>query len=144
MSESQKVLRRMPEKGQLTGVCAGLADYTGMDATLVRIIMVALTLATGGGFVVAYILLAIIMPAPTATRSSPSSIAENLQALADDMRASKLQLRLRNVIGFGLIALGAWLLLDQLVPNLIDQSFPYVWPVILILLGIFIATRKKL
>ena len=34
--------------GKLMGVCAGIADYTGIDVTLVRVGVVLLTFATGG------------------------------------------------------------------------------------------------
>lgn len=45
--------------GKLMGVCAGIADYTGVDVTLVRVGLVLLTLMTGGlgGFgILAYFL----------------------------------------------------------------------------------------
>lgn len=45
--------------GKVAGVCAGLADYFGIDVTLVRIAALALALATGVGiplyFVTAWI-----------------------------------------------------------------------------------------
>ena len=37
------------------GVCAGIADYTGFDITLVRVAMIVLTLATSGWVFVAYL-----------------------------------------------------------------------------------------
>jgi len=44
--------------GKLMGVCSGLADYTGIDATLVRVGVVLLTaLALGPVAIVAYLLL---------------------------------------------------------------------------------------
>lgn len=36
------------------GVCAGIADYTGFDVTLVRVAVVVLTLATSGWVLLAY------------------------------------------------------------------------------------------
>jgi len=33
--------------GKVMGVCAGLADYTGLDVTLIRIAVIAGTLMTG-------------------------------------------------------------------------------------------------
>ena len=44
------------------GVCAGIADYTGFDVTLIRIALVVLTLSTSGSFVLAYFLAAWIAP----------------------------------------------------------------------------------
>lgn len=47
------------QNGKFMGVCAGLADYTGIDVTWVRVATVLLTLATGwvalGYFVIAWI-----------------------------------------------------------------------------------------
>ena len=40
--------------GKVMGVCAGIADYTGMDVTLVRIMMVAAILLGSGPPIVLY------------------------------------------------------------------------------------------
>ncbi|QAY78640.1 envelope stress response membrane protein PspC [Sphingosinicella sp. BN140058] len=44
------------------GVCAGIADYTGIDVTLVRIGMVVLTLLGSGMTVLAYLAAAWLAP----------------------------------------------------------------------------------
>lgn len=44
------------------GVCAGIADYTGVDVTLVRVGVVLLTMLTQGAMLVAYILTAWLAP----------------------------------------------------------------------------------
>ena len=45
--------------GKLMGVCAGIADYTGIDTTLVRVGVALLTVcATGGTGILAYFLVA--------------------------------------------------------------------------------------
>ncbi len=50
---------------KMAGVCAGIAEYFGIDPTLVRIAFVVGFVGTGGGpFVLAYILLSFIMPSP--------------------------------------------------------------------------------
>ena len=44
---------------KIAGVCAGIADYTGVDATVVRIGLVLLAISTGvGPFIVAYMIAA--------------------------------------------------------------------------------------
>ena len=45
------------------GVAAGIAARTGMDATLIRLLFVLFTLAGGPGLI-AYVVMALIMPAP--------------------------------------------------------------------------------
>jgi len=47
---------------KVSGVCAGIADYTGIDATVVRVMMLVLAWATGGAAVVAYFIAAHLAP----------------------------------------------------------------------------------
>ena len=46
----------------IAGVCGGLAEYLGWDATLVRILYVILILLFWGTPVLLYFILALIMP----------------------------------------------------------------------------------
>lgn len=143
MTEPTKLLRRLPQQGQIAGVCAGLAEYTNIDVTLVRVVFIILAVITGGGFILIYIVMAIVMPpADAGTSTKDGDIAQNVKRLADDMRGSGQQNRLRNYIGFGLIALGVWLFLGQLFPGWVGGLWDYVWPIVLVLVGIFIATRR--
>ena len=45
----------------LCGVCGGIAEYFGIDPTLVRLVWVIITLMGGAG-ILAYIIAAIIIP----------------------------------------------------------------------------------
>ncbi|MEU2347358.1 PspC domain-containing protein [Modestobacter sp. NPDC049651] len=58
-------LRRSRTDKVLSGVCGGLAEYTGVDALLWRVGAIALTLAGGSGILV-YVLLWLLMPRATA------------------------------------------------------------------------------
>ena len=42
------------KNGKVMGVCAGIADYTGFDVTLIRIMLVAAILMSSGGLVPLY------------------------------------------------------------------------------------------
>ena len=44
------------EQGKVMGVAAGLADYTGVDALIIRLTMVIATLITGPVMILLYIL----------------------------------------------------------------------------------------
>ena len=46
---------------KIAGVCGGIAEYFGVDPTLVRVITVVLALLFGGGLL-AYLLAWVIMP----------------------------------------------------------------------------------
>jgi phage shock protein C len=48
---------------KVMGVAAGLADYTGIDPTIVRLGMVALTLLTGPVMILFYVLTGLLAPA---------------------------------------------------------------------------------
>jgi phage shock protein C len=46
----------------VAGVLGGFAEYANMDPTLVRALYVLLTLITGGGAIVAYLILWLVIP----------------------------------------------------------------------------------
>ena len=56
-----KKLYRSDRNRMIAGVCGGIAEYFGIDPTLVRLGFVALSFMFGGGVLV-YILAAIIIP----------------------------------------------------------------------------------
>lgn len=58
---NQKKLFRSTRDRKLAGVCGGLAEYFNIDSTLVRVIFILFCFAAGGS-VLAYIILALIMP----------------------------------------------------------------------------------
>ena len=48
---------------KIMGVAAGLADYTGIDTTLIRLGFIAATLITGPVMILFYILAGLLAPA---------------------------------------------------------------------------------
>ena len=52
---TEKQLRRIPSKGKIAGVCAGVAEYTNIESWLVRIIWFTGLVFSGGFFFVAYV-----------------------------------------------------------------------------------------
>ncbi len=48
--------------GKVMGICAGIADYTGFDVTLVRIGMVILTVAVSGTLIPIYFVAGMLAP----------------------------------------------------------------------------------
>ena len=57
----EKKLYRSKKDQKLCGVCAGLANYFGIDPTIVRLIW-ALAVFVGGFGVVGYIVCALVIP----------------------------------------------------------------------------------
>ena len=60
-----KGLRRIPERGVIAGVCAGIAEYFGWETTLFRIMFVLVSILSAAfpGILV-YVTLWIVMPKP--------------------------------------------------------------------------------
>lgn len=58
----KKLTRNLDDKW-IGGVCAGIADYTGLDTTVVRLILAIGTLISAGTGIVAYLVAWILMPA---------------------------------------------------------------------------------
>lgn len=68
---SDKVLQR--KNGKLSGVAGGLADYFGIDVTIMRLAIVALTLVAGPAVPVAYLVAWIIIPEEVAELPAAAS-----------------------------------------------------------------------
>jgi len=56
---------------KLGGVCTGLADYFNLDVTLVRVLFVALVLASVGSAALAYVILWAVAPVAPYPQSAP-------------------------------------------------------------------------
>ena len=58
---STQRLTRSRRNRMIAGVCGGLADYSGIDVTIIRILFVVFALAGGPGLLV-YLALWVILP----------------------------------------------------------------------------------
>lgn len=75
-----KVLMRPRDGRMLAGVCAGVADYFGLDVTLVRVIWAVVSVMTGGAGILAYLVAWIIIP----DAGRQSSVTENMVGKTQD------------------------------------------------------------
>jgi phage shock protein PspC (stress-responsive transcriptional regulator) len=73
MNGNGKTLVRRRDNRIIAGVCAGLADYTGIDVNLLRVIVAVVSFFTAGTGVLAYIVAWIVIP----EEGQKSSIAED-------------------------------------------------------------------
>jgi phage shock protein C len=69
-----RVLVRSQKGRMLAGVCAGAAEYFGVDVTLVRVIVAFVCVLTGGAGVLAYLAAWLIIPG----EGEKTSIVQNL------------------------------------------------------------------
>ena len=57
-----KNLVRRREDRMIAGVCSGVADYVGLDPTVIRLLMVVAAIVSLGAAAVAYVAAWILMP----------------------------------------------------------------------------------
>ena len=67
---NNKRLTRSLNDRMLAGICAGLANYMEMDPTVIRLIFVLLFFVTGPGILLAYLIMAIVIPNETTVQPS--------------------------------------------------------------------------
>ena len=112
------------------GVCGGLANYLGIDSSIVRIFFALLALANGIGFLIYLVMLIVVPEAAEGTEETAPSIP-----LWENRQASYL-------VGTGLVLLGVFYLIDNLnLPWLSWLDFGFLWPVALIFAGSLLLLR---
>jgi phage shock protein C len=82
-------LQQVSEGAVVSGVCQGLARYFGLNVTALRIFAVLLLFVTGGGMILVYLALMLLMPyAPLEPgRPPPGWLPAKSRALVEYLRA---------------------------------------------------------
>jgi phage shock protein C len=62
MNTGYKQLTRSTTNKMIAGVCSGLGYYSNIDPTVIRLVAVLLLFLTGPGIVIAYLIMALIVP----------------------------------------------------------------------------------
>ncbi|MCL5409830.1 MAG: PspC domain-containing protein [Patescibacteria group bacterium] len=135
-------LYRSQSDRMLGGVAGGLGEYFGIDATLIRLIFIFLTIFGGSGVII-YILLWILVPVQSdaAEASNPKVIKERTRRFAHELRGVMNNNNNKAVWGLLIIIFGLLLLFSNL--GLFDfVNFNRLWPLLLIVLGIVVLTKK--
>ena len=75
-AHSHRRLMRSATDSKIAGVCGGLAEYLGVDSTIVRLFWAILAVVPGGivGGIVAYVVAWVIVP------KAPSPVTAQIQA----------------------------------------------------------------
>lgn len=146
----EKKLQRIEQEKMIAGVCTGLADYFDVDVTWVRIAFVLAVMAGASG-VLAYIVLWIAVPQrPYLPDYGQFNADYKVYEQASQVnpafnRRKKGDGQWRLIIGTIFIFFGAFFLLNEfnLIPYWLD--FHTLWPVILIIMGVFTlaGSRRK-
>ena len=79
-----KTLVRSRKGRMVAGICAGAAEYFGWDVTLVRVVVAAIAVITGGAGALAYLLAWAIIP----DEGEKTSIAESLLSKEQDVSSA--------------------------------------------------------
>jgi phage shock protein C len=66
-----KKLTRSRDQKWLGGVCGGIAEYTGLDVNLVRVVVAVATVLGLGSLILAYLVAWALMPPAPPTSSGP-------------------------------------------------------------------------
>ena len=155
-----KRLYRSETDRMICGVCGGMARYFDIDPTIIRIIAV-LSIFIGGTGIIAYIILAIVIPSEKSRATDPKeTVKENIEEIktaansfGEEMQETfnasspspRPEVRRRR-IWFGLI-----LILVGIVVILANFDifwwfrWGYLWPAVIILIGatIIFGTRRR-
>jgi phage shock protein C len=62
MNSTVRQLCRSTKNRMIAGVCAGIGEYANIDPTLVRLAAAALLFISGGTAIIAYLVMALIIP----------------------------------------------------------------------------------
>jgi phage shock protein C len=57
-----KRLTRSADDRWIAGICGGLAEYTGLDATLIRVVLLVATILGAGSLIVIYLVCWLLIP----------------------------------------------------------------------------------
>ncbi|MBN1231048.1 MAG: PspC domain-containing protein [Anaerolineales bacterium] len=88
MSNTKKLYRSREDR-MIGGVCGGLGDFLGIDATIVRLLFLLVFFAGGSGLLV-YIIMLIVVPeeplgyAPTTPVSEPVEEVEIIEETSEE------------------------------------------------------------
>jgi phage shock protein C len=134
---TQLKLTRNTTNRIISGVCSGLGDYLGLDATLARAAFVILALASGIGIPL-YLVLALVLP-KEADVDLPLGdvVTANLQEFGQTLAQMGQNSHENQTAALVLILLGGYLFLYRL--GLLGAGF--FGPFVLILVGVLVFRR---
>jgi phage shock protein PspC (stress-responsive transcriptional regulator) len=138
-------LERSTTDKMIAGVCGGIASYLQIEVTWIRLGFAVLALVGGVG-ILAYIVLAIIMPLPGQrpvagdTRTTAPDTTEPYTTAGATATPVDTERR-RQFAGYALIAIGlVFLLNNQGVFRFLEWRI--IWPLALVAIGALLLTQR--
>ena len=153
--EAGKRLYKSADNAVLCGVCGGIAEYFGIDVTLLRLALVLSALLlpnVGGPLIVAYVIACIIIPENPRKRGTIAPVKKIQQmSVAHELRTARLEKKCESekkssttgsliAIGLVMVAVGTFYLLwfEGYIPQLRSLNFDWSthWYLALIAAGV--------
>ena len=125
-------LYRCRENRVLAGVASGVAEFFGLDPTLVRVLWF-LSIFVGGVSLLLFIGLAIIVPLEPAHAGATEAVSAATEEPAGHRHGPRGSGRWTTIFGIALILFGSLALLGTLLPNV--ATWRYLWPLFIIGMG---------
>ena len=157
----EKRLYRSRNNRMIWGVCGGLGEYFKIDPTIMRLIAVLSTFLGGFG-IIAYIVVAIVVPLESTTTQSKETIKENVQEMKEtataigkefqptsskeentEGKSTEQYRRSVSVFGIVIIIIGIILMIASLTNFWRWFQWAFIWPIILILIGLLIIFSRR-
>lgn len=133
----------------LGGVCGGLGEYFDIDPVIIRVLFIVAVIFGGGG-ILAYIILWIVIPQkpftiPKFNQESSNETNPNTEQSTNDNSfrnfvIEKRRMNKNSLAGIILIFFGVLFLLDNFLPRF---SFHELWPLILIGIGFALILKAR-
>lgn len=156
---NNKTLRRSATNQVIAGVCGGIGEYFEVDPTIIRILFIILGFATGSGILI-YIILWLVIPGPTSAANTPSeaTVKEGFREMETKFHEVKEKIEQEiteeerqtvtsstqgpHWLGIALILIGGWFFLRNFgFFRFVD--FGRLWPIAIILIGVYFLMNKK-
>lgn len=159
MDTQPKKLYRSTTNKIIFGVCAGLAEYFEIDPIIVRALFVLFALM-GGGAVILYLILALIIPSDNPAVSSGQEVKEfahdlgaKVQSVAGEFKSVKQETADtgagRRFFGLIVLLVGLYFLLREVLPwpmfHLYFSWFRWglFWPIVIIVIGVYLLVKNN-
>ncbi|MCD4745987.1 MAG: PspC domain-containing protein [Bacteroidales bacterium] len=129
------------------GVAGGLAKYLNTDPLIIRILFVLAVLLGGGGLII-YIVLWIVVPLENNDIFNNNKTFINMEDKKTNFETDSKDMKQKHdkhkhdgslIGGLILITLGAIFLIDRFVPRI---NFGDLWPIILIIIGVVLIGKN--
>lgn len=133
----------------IAGVCGGIGEYFNIDPTIIRIFFILITVFGGSGILI-YLILWLVMPSSESSEISEKNIKQNAYEIRD--HAQKVAHSIRSSVKSNSQKNNKWwaIFLSLFGVILLLNNFGFydyfeirkLWPIILVIVGLFILLRK--